>query len=242
MTEATMASRPTHAMILAAGLGTRMAATVDQPKPLVPLAGKPLIDYAVERFARFGIARVVVNVHFGAERLRAHLARVHKPEIVISDETAALLDTGGGVAQALPSLGPAPFFTHNCDSVLIDGMGDSLERLAQSWDDSAMDALMLLSPTIHAVGYEGLGDFVMDPDGRLARRSETRVSPFAWTGVQLLHPRLFEGCQPGRFSINALWDRAIDQGRLFGLRHDGIWLHVGTPEARRAAEQTLAEL
>jgi MurNAc alpha-1-phosphate uridylyltransferase len=229
-------------MILAAGLGTRMAATVDQPKPLVPVAGKPLIDYAIERFARFGIARLVVNIHFGAARMRAHLARIREPEIAISDESAALLDTGGGVAQALPLLGPDPFFTHNCDSVLVDGMGDSLERLVESWDDSAMDALMLLAPTIYAIGYDGLGDFVMDPDGRLTRRSETRVSPFVWTGVQLVHPRLFDGCPSGRFSINRLWDRAIEQGRLFGLRHDGRWLHVGTPEARRAAEQTLAEL
>jgi MurNAc alpha-1-phosphate uridylyltransferase len=229
-------------MILAAGLGTRMAATVDQPKPMVPVGGKPLIDYAIERFAGFGIARLVVNVHFGAARVRAHLGRVREPEIVISDESAVLLDTGGGVAKALPLLGRDPFFTHNCDSVLVDGMGDSLERLAESWDDSAMDALMLLAPTIYATGYDGLGDFVMDPDGRLTRRSETRVSPFAWTGVQLVHPRLFEGCPSGRFSLNRLWDRAIEHGRLFGLRHDGWWLHVGTPEARRAAERVLAEL
>jgi MurNAc alpha-1-phosphate uridylyltransferase len=242
MTEPPMPLRPTHAMILAAGLGTRMAATVDQPKPMVPVGGKPLIDYAIERFAGFGIARLVVNVHFGAARVRAHLGRVREPEIVISDESAVLLDTGGGVAKALPLLGRDPFFTHNCDSVLVDGMGDSLERLAESWDDSAMDALMLLAPTIYATGYDGLGDFVMDPDGRLTRRSETRVSPFAWTGVQLVHPRLFEGCPSGRFSLNRLWDRAIEHGRLFGLRHDGWWLHVGTPEARRAAERVLAEL
>jgi MurNAc alpha-1-phosphate uridylyltransferase len=161
---------------------------------------------------------------------------------VISDETEQLLDTGGGVAKALPLLGPDPFLVHNSDSILIDGMGDALDRLACCWDEARTDALLLLAPTTHAVGYDGLGDFEMEPDGRLVRRPEMRVAPFAFTGVQIVHPRLFADHPSGPFSTNLLWDRAIEAGRLFGLRHDGWWLHVGTPEARRLAERTLAEL
>lgn len=236
--------RPKRAMILAAGFGRRMRAIPgDPPKPLVPVEGRPLIDYALERLERFGVERIVVNVHWAAERLRAHLAaRKSKAEIVISDETEQLLDTGGGVAKALPLLGPDPFLVHNSDSILIDGMGDALDRLACCWDEARTDALLLLAPTTHAVGYDGLGDFDMEPDGRLARRPEMRVAPFAFTGVQIVHPRLFAGHPSGPFSTNLTWDRAIEAGRLFGLRHDGWWLHVGTPEARRLAERTLAEL
>ena len=236
--------RPTRAMILAAGLGRRMRVVPgDPPKPMVPVSGRPLIDYALDRLERLGVERIVVNVHWGAERLRAHLAARHgAAEIVVSDETDRLLNTGGGVAKALERLGSDPFLVHNSDSILIDGMGDALDRLVGGWDEASMDALLLLAATTHAVGYDGLGDFDMEPDGRLARRPETRVAPFAFTGVQIVHPRLFENHPEGPFSMNLLWDRAIEAGRLFGLRHDGWWLHVGTPEARRSAERTLAEL
>jgi MurNAc alpha-1-phosphate uridylyltransferase len=176
-------------------------------------------------------------VHHHADRLEAHLAARKRPEIVISDERGVLLDTGGGVVKALPKLGSGPFLIHNSDSVWIEGVGSNIARLAAAWDASSMDSLMLLAAGVSSMGYEGAGDFVMAADGLLARRSEHRQAPFVFTGVSIASPRLFEGAPQGRFSLNLLWDRSIERGRLFGMRLDGTWMHVGTPEALAEAEQ-----
>ena len=225
------------AMVLAAGMGSRMRPLTDTiPKPLVPLRGRPLIDHVLDRIAEAGIANAVVNVHHHADKLEAHLAGRKRPKITISDERGVLLDTGGGLVKALPKLGQAPFLIHNSDSVWIEGIGSNLARLMAAWDPARMDSLMLLAIGATSLGYEGHGDFNMTPDGLITRRAEHRESPFVFTGVSIAHPRLFEGAPQGRFSLNALWDRAIERGRLYGARLDGMWMHVGTPEALKEAE------
>jgi MurNAc alpha-1-phosphate uridylyltransferase len=233
-----MSLTPKTAMVLAAGLGTRMRPlTQEVPKPLVRLRGQALIDHVLDRIAAAGIRRAVVNVHHMADSLEKHLAGRKRPEIVISDERGELLDTGGGVLKALPKLGPDPFLIHNSDSVWIEGVGSNLARLFRAWDGERMDSLLLLALASTSIGYDGRGDFLMAADGPLSRRTEGRVAPFVFTGVSLAHPRLFEGAKPGRFSLNALWDRAIERGRLYGIRLDGTWMHVGTPEALDEAER-----
>ena len=231
------------AMVLAAGLGTRMRpANNVKPKPLVEVRGRTLIDRVLDRLIDAGVSRAVINIHYKAEMLRAHLAERRDIAIEFSDETGLLLDTGGGVRKALPLLGGAPFLTHNSDSLWIEGMGRAIPRLAAGFDPERMDALMLMASTVTATGYDGRGDFTMDEEGHLHRREEARVAPFVWTGVQIVHPRLFEGCPDGAFSINLLLNRAIDKGRLYGLRHDGIWMHVGDPAGLAEAEARLAAL
>lgn len=231
------------AMILAAGLGTRMRAVSQQkPKPLVEVAGRTLIDRVLDRCIAAGIGRAVVNVHYKADQIKAHLAKRTDIEIVISDETDELLDTGGGIAKALPLLGDKPFLSHNSDSLWIEGMGSALERLARLYDPSRMDALLLMASAVTALGYTGRGDFTMDEEGRLDRREEARVAPFVWTGVQIVHPRLFEGCPSGPFSLNVLLNHAIEAERLYGIRHDGIWMHVGSPDGLQDAEAHLMAL
>jgi MurNAc alpha-1-phosphate uridylyltransferase len=226
------------AMVLAAGMGTRMRPLTDTiPKPLVRLKGKPLIDHVLDRIAAAGIEHAIVNVHHYADKLEAHLAGRKRPRITISDERGVLLDTGGGVVKALPKLGPNPFLIHNSDSVWIEGIGSNLARLIAAWDPSRMDSLMLVAIGATSLGYEGHGDFNMTPNGLIARRTEHREAPFVFTGVSIAHPRLFEGAPQGRFSLNALWDRAIERGRLYGVRLDGMWMHVGTPEAVQEAEK-----
>lgn len=227
------------AMVLAAGLGERMRPlTLRMPKPLVPLAGKPLLDHVLDRLALAGVATAVVNVHYLPEQLEAHVAsrKGKQPAIVVSDERGVLLNTGGGVVKALPLLGPGPFFVHNADSVWSEGPMDSLKRMLRKWDPERMDCLLLLAPLTTSVGYGGKGDFAMSPDGRLTRRGEREVVPFAFAGVSLCDARLFADAPHGSFSLNLLWDRALAQGRLFGLRLDGRWMHVGTPEALAEAE------
>lgn len=232
-----------QAMVLAAGLGKRMRpANNVKPKPLVEVKGRTLIDRVLDRLIEAGITRVIVNLHYKAEMLRAHLAGRTDIAIEISDETGELLDTGGGIAKALPAFGGMPFLTHNSDSLWIEGMGRAIPRLAAAFDPARMDALMLMASTVTATGYDGRGDFFMDENGLLSRREEARVAPFVWTGVQIVHPRLFEGCPKGPFSTNLLWNRAIEDGRLYGLRHDGIWMHVGDPEGLAEAETHLAAL
>jgi MurNAc alpha-1-phosphate uridylyltransferase len=232
-----------RAMVLAAGLGTRMrAVTTEVPKPLVKVSGRTLLDRVLDRLIDAGIKDVIVNIHHKAELIRAHLASRHDVAITFSDETGQLLDTGGGIAKALPFFEGRPFLTHNSDSLWIEGMGRAIPRLAQSFDPERMDALMLVASTVTATGYEGRGDFTMDEEGRLARREEARIAPFVWTGVQILHPRLFEGCPQGAFSTNLLWDKAIDKGRLYGIRHDGIWMHVGCRDGLAEAEACLASV
>lgn len=232
--------RPGAAMVLAGGYGKRMLPlTRDIPKPMVPLKGRPLIDHVLDRIAAAGVPRAVVNVHYCADVLEAHLQARTRPEIAISDERAALLDTGGGIVKALPLLGPGPFLIHNSDSVWIESVTPNLERLFAFWNPDIMDSAMLLASTATSLGYDGSGDFVMDNDGRLDRRAEGRMTPFVFAGVSIAHPRLFEGAPTGPFSLNKLWDRAIDNGRLYGIRLDGTWMHVGTPEALGDAERLI---
>lgn len=232
---------PKTAFVLAAGLGTRMRPLTDSiPKPLVTLAGKPLIDHVLDRLAAAGITRAVVNVHHHADSLEAHLKARKKPTIAISDERGVLLDTGGGAKRALPLIGSEPFLIHNSDSVWIEGLGSNIERLCDAWDDSHMDSLMLLAPSASSLGYSGPGDFNMDANGVLSRQSGQRIAPFVFAGVSIAHPRLFDGAPDGKFSLNVLWNRAIERGRLFGVRLDGLWMHVGDPDALKEAEETLA--
>ena len=226
-------------MVLAAGQGERMRPlTLSIPKPLVPLAGEPLIDHVLDRLARAGVETAIVNVHYLADPLEAHLRGRHGqlPEIRISDERDLLLDTGGGAKRALALLGPGPFFIHNSDSVWSDSVAPALPEMLRLWDLSRMDCLLLLAPLATSLGYNGKGDFAMAPDGRLSRRGERQVVPFAFAGVSLCNASLFDDSPEGPFSLNLLWDRALKRGRLYGLRLDGHWMHVGTPDALAEAE------
>ena len=233
--------KPKRAIVLAAGLGTRMRPYNGQvPKPLVQIGGKSLIDYSLDRLADAGVERVVVNVHHLADALERHLASRQRPHIVISDERAELLGTGGGIAKALPQLGDGPFFLVNSDTVWLDGVKPNFARLADAFDPAAMDALLLLAPTTESIGYSGRGDFAMLADGRLRRRSEREVVPFVYAGAAILSPALFAGAPAGAFPLTPLFDRAGAKDRLFGLRLEGLWMHVGTPEAVAAAEAALA--
>jgi MurNAc alpha-1-phosphate uridylyltransferase len=231
---------PRSAMVLAAGLGTRMRPLTDRlPKPLVEVGGKALIDHVLDRLAEAGVARAVVNVHYLAETIERHLAGRRRPQIVISDERDTLLGTGGGVVKALPALGDAPFFHINSDTIWIDGVKPNLARLAAAFDPRQMDALLLLAPTATSIGYSGLGDFTMDPNGRLQRRVERAVVPFVFAGAAVLAPALFADVPAGAFALTTLFDRAAEAGRLHGLRMEGVWMHVGTPEAVAAAEAAI---
>ncbi|MCE2491337.1 MAG: nucleotidyltransferase family protein [Alphaproteobacteria bacterium] len=230
-------------MVLAAGKGTRMRDLAsERPKPLIKVKDTPLIDGVLDRVSAAGIRKVVVNVHHFAGMLRDHLVSRQEPEIAISDESDQLLDTGGGVARALEHFDGRPFFVLNADVLWLDGRANTLSRLAQRWSDEEMDALLLMCFTVNAIGYEGLGDFMMADDGRLSRREEQCVAPFAYSGIQVLHPRLFDAVPGGVFSLNRLWDKAESEGRLFGLIHEGAWMHVGTPEGVSAAEDVLSSL
>ena len=234
------AAMPKSAIVLAAGLGTRMRPHNGHvPKPLVTVRGKPLIDYGLDRLAAAGVERAVVNVHHLADALERHLAARHRPRIVISDERGELLGTGGGIAKALPQLGDAPFFLINSDTFWLDGVKPNFARLADAYDADTMDALLLLAPTTDSIGYAGRGDFAMLPDGRLRRRGEQEVVPFVYAGAALLSPELFVDMPAGAFALTLLFDRAGAKGRLFGLRLEGVWMHVGTPEAIAAAEAAL---
>jgi len=226
------------AMVLAAGVGERMKPlTLRMPKPLVPLAGRPLIDHVLDRLAASGVTTAVVNVHYLPEQLEAHLAsrQGKQPQILVSDERGVLLDTGGGAKKALPLLGQGPFFIHNADSVWSEGT-PALSRMLRMWNPATMDCLLLLAPTATSIGYAFKGDFTIGPDGRLARRGEGETVPFAFAGVSLCDERLFKDAPEGRFSLNLLWDRALAKGKLYGMQLDGCWMHVGTPEALAEAE------
>jgi MurNAc alpha-1-phosphate uridylyltransferase len=206
----------------------------------VQLCGKALIDHVLDRHVEAGIERAVVNVHYKADLIEAHLEGRRAPRIEISDERDRLLDTGGGVKRALPRLGPGVFLIHNSDSVWIEGVGLNLARLFDAWDGACMDCVMLLAVASQSLGYQGRGDFAFEADGRIRRRVEQEIVPFAFTGVSLAHPRLLDDSPEGVFSLNAVWDRAIAAGRAFGLRMEGTWMHVGTPDALAQAEQRLA--
>ena len=234
-------SKITAAMIMGAGLGLRMRPlTADRPKPLVTVGGKTLIDHSIDRLVAAGITRIVVNLHYRGEMLRAHLARRADAEIIFSDETDKLLDTGGGVVKAMPFLGHAPFFIVNSDSIWVESATAAVPAMIAAWNATRMDGLLLLADMHTAMGYEGTGDFVLMEDGRIGRaRDHVGVPACAYPGVQIVHPRLFEGAPEGAFSTNVMWDRAIAKGRLFGTMLDGVWIHVGTPEARDEAEAYL---
>ncbi len=231
---------PRRAMVLAAGKGERMRPlTETMPKPMVKVAGKPLIDHVLDRLADAGIERAVVNVHYLADVLERHLAGRTRPAVTISDERGLLLDTGGGVVKALAALGSEPFFHLNADTIWIDGVRPNLARMAQAFDLATMDALLLLAPAATSIGYDGRGDFLMAPDGRLERRGEREVAPFVYAGAAILALTLFRDAPAGAFSLTRLFDRAIEAGRLHGLRLEGVWMHVGTPEAIPQAEAAI---
>jgi len=227
-------------MVMAAGLGTRMRPLTDTlPKPLVPVAGKPLIDHVLDKLAEAGVGTAVVNVHYFADQIERHVAGRHAPRIEISDERACLLGTGGGVVKALPKLGGAPFFHVNSDTLWLDSVTPNLERLARAFDPTVMDALLLLAATTDSIGYAGRGDYSMCPDGFLRRRQEQEVVPFVFAGVAILSAALFKDSPAGAFPLTALFDRAAEARRLAGLRLEGLWMHVGTPEAVGAAEAAI---
>jgi MurNAc alpha-1-phosphate uridylyltransferase len=236
-----MSAAPQTAMVLAAGFGQRMRPLTDKvPKPLVKVAGKPLLDHVLDRLADAGVTRAVVNVHYLAEQIERHLATRVRPQIIISDERGVLLDTGGGVVKALPLIGDAPFFHINSDTIWIDSVQPNLTRLAEHFDAATMDGLLLLAPGAGSIGYAGRGDFTMAPDGRLQARPERDVAPFVYAGAAILSPRLFDGAPQGAFSLTRLFARAIAAGRLHGLRLEGLWMHVGTPEAIAEAEAAIS--
>lgn len=234
-------------MVLAAGMGLRMRPLTDNlPKPLVVLGGSPLIDHVLDRLAAAGVAQAVVNGHYCADALFEHLrtrraSRV-PPDLLVSDERGLLLDTGGGVKKALPMLGDGPFVAHNSDTVWLEGDGvddSNLLRMFAEWDGDRMDGLLLLADVATSLGYDGAGDFDMTSDGRLARRKKGETAPHVFAGVSVIHPRLFDGAPEGAFSLNVLFDKAIETGRLFGLVLRGLWMHVGTPDALHEAERRM---
>ena len=228
----------TVAMVLSAGRGTRMRPlTAMTPKPLIEVAGKALIDHTFDRLEAGGVSRFVVNVHYLADLIEVHVNRRAGERVSVSDERDALLETGGGVVRALPMLGKAPFIVANSDTFFIEGASNNLARLVEAFEPDRMDGLLLLAPTVEAVGYDGRGDFELSPSGTLRRRMERTIAPFVYAGCAVFSPRAFEDAPEGRFSLNVIFDRLLDSGRLFGLRLDGIWLHVGTPDAIGAAER-----
>ena len=231
------------AMVMAAGLGKRMRPlTASRPKPLVEVGGKPLIDHVFDRLRSAGIRRVVVNVHYLADALEAHVRRRFPDvEVLVSDERAELLETGGGVVHALPLIQDDLFLVVNSDNFWVDGPVDAIDLLAARWDDAAMDALLLVVPLARANCHRGQGDFHMDAVGRLARRRPGRLAPFVYTGVQLVSRRLFADAPAGAFSTNLLWNRAIAAGRAYGMVHQGLWFDVGTPRAIGETEAMLAD-
>lgn len=232
---------PHTAIVLAAGLGKRMLPiTATLPKPLVKVADRSLIDFALDKLHEAGIETAVVNVHHFADMLEAHVRTRETPRIVISDERSELLETGGGVKKALPLLGDDPFITFNSDSLWIEAQEPNLKRLVAAWDPERMDILMLVAPLSTSIGFEGRGDFHMDPGGRLHRRGTDESAPFAYAGVAIVKPELVHGTPDGAFSANAFYDRAIAKERLHGLCMEGQWLHVGEPQAIAEAEQCLA--
>jgi len=227
-------------MVLAAGIGARMRPVTERvPKPLITVGGRALIDHVLDRLAAAEVDVAVVNLHHFAGRIEQHLATRRRPRIVISDERAQLLDTGGGVVKALGLLGEAPFFHMNSDTIWIEGVRPNLDRLAAAFDETRMDGLLLLAATATSIGYDGRGDFALAPDGRLRRRGEREVVPFVYAGAAMFARAMFAGAPQGAFALPTLFDRAAQSGRLYGLRLEGVWMHVGTPEAIAQAEAAI---
>jgi MurNAc alpha-1-phosphate uridylyltransferase len=235
---------PETAMVMAAGLGKRMRPlTASRPKPLVHVAGQALLDHVLDRLRAAGVRRAVVNVHYLADALEAHLKSHGKGlEITVSDERAQLMETGGGLVQARALIGDQPFLCVNSDNLWIDGPVDAIRLLGSAWDDARMDALLLLVPLARAHCHGGRGDFHLAPDGRITkRRGAGRVAPFVYTGVQILSPRVIADWPEGPFSTMLFWERAIAAGRAYGMVHQGLWFDVGTPGAIAATEAILAD-
>lgn len=234
---------PKTAMVMAAGLGKRMRPlTATRPKPLIEVAGRPLLDHVLDKLRAAGVEKVIVNVHYLPGSIEAHLAaKPHGLQFAISDEREQLLETGGGLVKAAPMIDADPFLVVNSDNFWVDGPADALKLLASHWDDERMDALLLLVPHARAQNHRGMGDFHMDRHGRLRRRAPGRVAPFVYTGIQIMAKRLLEGAPDGPFSTNVLWDKAIEAGRCFGAVHQGLWFDVGTPPAIRNTEAYLAD-
>jgi MurNAc alpha-1-phosphate uridylyltransferase len=237
-----MPVKPTKAMVLAAGLGLRMRPLTDRmPKPLVPVAGRPLLDHVLDKLGGAGVTEAVVNVHYLGDQIIQHVASRKRPRVIISDERNHVLGTGGGVVKALPLLGDAPFFHVNSDTMWIDGVRSNLLRLAETFDPARMDILLLMAPTASSIGYGGRGDYAMLPDGALRVRREHQVVPFVYAGAAIMSPSIFADAPKGEFSLTKMFDAANEQERLFGLRLDGVWMHVGTPDAIGAAEEAFLE-
>ena len=229
------------AMVLSAGLGKRMRPlTASQPKPLVRVAGKALIDHALDRLAEAGVAKAVVNVHYLADSLEAHVKARKAPQVTVSDERELLVETGGGMKKALPLL-PDPFFAINSDNIWLDGPKNAFADLSSAWDAERMDALLLLVPHRGAHNFRGKGDFHMAADGKVSRRRSGRIAPFIYTGIQLVSHRLMRGAPEGPFSTNVLWNRAIEEGRLYGVAFTGQWFEVGNPQAIAPTEAALKD-
>ena len=228
------------AMVLSAGMGKRMRPlTATRPKPLVRVAGKALIDHCLDKLIEAGVARAVVNVHYLGDQLQAHLAARSAPEIIVSDESEALLETGGGLVKAQPLIDRDTFFCMNSDNIWLDGPRNAFAALSDAWDEDRMDALLLLVGHARAFNYTGTGDFHLDPHGRISRRKPGRVAPFIFSGIQIVSRRLLRDAPEGAFSTGRLWNRAIDEGRLFGLSHTGLWFEVGAPEMIAPTEAAL---
>lgn len=234
-----MSSRPKTAMILAAGLGLRMRPlTLTTPKPLLKVAGKPIIDYGVEKLIDAGVPKAIVNKHYLPDQIDHWARQVKNIHMEVSDETDAVLETGGGIVRALPRLGSNPFYVLNSDCFWTEQGIPALQRLGEGWNDAKMDCLLLLCAPRQTTGYDGSGDFKLAPDGRLTRENHDAL---AYIGGYIVHPRLFAGVAESKFSMNILWDKAIAEGRLYGLAHAGHWLHVGTPDSIAAAEAYLKQ-
>jgi N-acetyl-alpha-D-muramate 1-phosphate uridylyltransferase len=235
------AVRPHTAMVLAAGFGMRMRPITDRiPKPLVSVGGKPLLDHVLDKLAETGIDRTVVNVHHLADQIISHVATRTRPKVIISDEREKILGTGGAVVNALPLLGNEPFFHLNADTMWIDGVKSNLARLAESFDPATMDILLLMAPTTASIGYKGAGDYAMATDGTLKKKREGQIVPFVYAGAAIMRPELFADAPKGPFELPpVIFDKAEERGRLFGLRLEGVWMHVGTPDAISAAERAI---
>jgi MurNAc alpha-1-phosphate uridylyltransferase len=237
-----MPVKPAKAMVLAAGLGLRMRPLTDHlPKPLIRVAGRALLDHVLDKLGSAGVDEAVVNVHYLPDQIIDHTASRKSPRVIISDERNQVLGTGGGVVKALPLLGAAPFFHVNSDTLWIDGVQSNLARLAEAFDPARMDVLLLMAPTASSIGYSGRGDYAMLPDGALRKRREHQVVPFVYAGAAIMSPAIFADAPKGEFSLTRMFDAANEQERLFGLRLDGVWMHVGTPDAVHAAEEAFLE-
>lgn len=233
---------PKKAMVLAAGLGRRLRPiTNNLPKPLVKIANRTLLDHTLDHLVAAGVECVVVNVHYLADQIKRHLNSRKDLEIIISSEELSLLETGGGVKKVIKKFNDEPFYISNADVFWLNGPTTVLERMIEQWDEARMDALLMLHATVEAYGYSGDGDFEVDANGKLSRRIEREITPYLFSGVQIIHPRIFENTPEGKFSLNVIYDKAIEADRLYGVVHDGEWFHIGTPDGLAEVESYLAQ-